>query len=248
MSQQKQATLYRMAGMEHLCPFGLKCHHLLRRHGYSIDDRKLTDREQVEAVKQELDVSTTPQVIIDDRRIGGYEELREYLGIPLKEKGATTYRPVVVLFIMAAFMALAATLAPEPDSVGLRLLQWFIAFSMCLLAYLKLRDVESFSSMFLNYDLLAQRWVPYAYVYPYGEGFAGVLMIAGGMAGVIAAPVAIFIGAVGGWSVFKAVYIDRRELKCACVGGDSSVPLGFISLTENLMMLAMGLWMLIRWA
>jgi uncharacterized protein (DUF305 family) len=44
--------------------------------------------------------------------------------------------------------------------------------------------------------------------------------------------------------VFKAVYIDRRELKCACVGGSSNVPLGFVSLTENVMMVAMALWML----
>lgn len=48
-------------------------------------------------------------------------------------------------------------------------------------------------------------------------------------------PVALFIGTVGAVSVFKAVCIDRRELKCACVGGSSNVPLGFISLTENLM-------------
>jgi len=46
--------------------------------------------------------------------------------------------------------------------------------------------------------------------------------------------------------VIKAVYIDKRELKCACVGGSSNVPLGFVSLTENLMMLGMGLWMLVR--
>jgi hypothetical protein len=43
--------------------------------------------------------------------------------------------------------------------------------------------------------------------------------------------------------VFKAVYIDKRELKCACVGGSSNVPLGFISLTENLMMIGMAVWM-----
>ena len=47
-------------------------------------------------------------------------------------------------------------------------------------------------------------------------------------------------------SVFKAVYIDRRELKCVCVGGSSNVPLGFVSLTENLMMMAMAIWMLAR--
>ena len=30
---------------------------------------------------------------------------------------------------------------------------------------------------------------------------------------------------------------------CACVGGSSNVPLGFVSLTENLMMVAMAVWM-----
>ncbi len=35
----------------------------------------------------------------------------------------------------------------------------------------------------------------------------------------------------------------NRELKCACVGGSSNVPLGFVSLTENVMMVAMALWM-----
>jgi hypothetical protein len=97
--------------------------------------------------------------------------------------------------------------------------------------------------MFLNYDLLAQRWVRYGYVYPFGEAIAGILMISGALT-FISAPIALFIGAVGGISVFKAVYIDKRELKCACVGGSSNVPLGFVSLTENAMMFAMGIWML----
>jgi len=43
--------------------------------------------------------------------------------------------------------------------------------------------------------------------------------------------------------VFRAVYIQKRELKCACVGGASNVPLGFVSLTESMMMIAMALWM-----
>jgi hypothetical protein len=49
---------------------------------------------------------------------------------------------------------------------------------------------------------------------------------------------------VGGVSVFYAVYIQKRELKCACVGGSSRVPLGPVSLLENVMMVAMALWML----
>jgi hypothetical protein len=96
--------------------------------------------------------------------------------------------------------------------------------------------------MFLGYDLLARRWVPYATVYPFAEALAGILMIAG-ILPFIAIPVALFIGTVGAVSVFYAAYVQKRELKCACVGADSNVPLGFVSLTENLMMVGMALWM-----
>ena len=114
---------------------------------------------------------------------------------------------------------------------------------MCVLALLKLQDVETFSSMFLGYDLLRKRWVRYAYAYPYLEAEAGVLMVAAAL-NWLSIPVALFIGGIGAVSVFKAVYVDRREIKCACVGGASKVPLGFVSLTENLMMVAMAVWML----
>ena len=97
--------------------------------------------------------------------------------------------------------------------------------------------------MFLNYDLLAQRWVRYGYVYPFVETGAGLLMMAGVLTW-LSAPATLFVASIGAVSVFKAVYIDKRELKCACVGGDSKVPLGFVSLTENLMMIGMAIWML----
>lgn len=121
----------------------------------------------------------------------------------------------------------------------------FIAFAMSLLALQKLRDVESFATTFLGYDLLAKRWTPYAYVYPFAEGLAGVLMAAGALMW-LSIPVALFIGIVGSVSVYYAVYVQKRELKCACVGGNSNVPLGFVSLTENVMMTAMAVWMLLK--
>ena len=62
----------------------------------------------------------------------------------------------------------------------------------------------------------------------------------------LSAPAALIVAGIGAISVFNAVYIDKRELKCACVGGDSKVPLGFVSLTENLMMVGMALWMLTK--
>ncbi len=240
--QTRRATLYRMVMEQHVCPFGLKAKDLLRRQGFSVDDKWLTSRASTDAFKAEHGVKTTPQAFIDGQRIGGYDDLRRYFGKPVASPDQTTYRPVVMLFVTTLLMALAASHAAFGTLFTLRAAEWFIAFSMTVLALLKLQDVESFATMFLNYDLLARRWVPYSYIYPFAEGLAGVLMIAHAL-NWLSIPTALFIGTIGAVSVFKAVYIDRRELKCACVGGSSKVPLGFVSLTENLMMIAMALWM-----
>ena len=239
----KKAVLYRMVMPGHVCPWGLKAKDLLERSGYLVEDHHLATREQTDAFKAKHEVATTPQTFIGGERVGGYDELRRFLGKRVPDPKAASYRPVIVLFAMTALSALAGSYAVTGQLLTALAVQWFIAFSMVVLSLLKLQNVETFSAMFLNYDLLARRWVPYSYVYPYAEGLAGVLMISGALKW-ISVPVALFIGTIGAVSVFKAVYIERRELKCACVGGSSNVPLGFISLTENLMMIGMALWMI----
>ena len=242
----KTATLYRMVMPDHVCPYGRKSKWLLERRGYRVDDHHLTTREETDAFKAEHGVDTTPQTFIDGERVGGYDALRKRWNITVQSDRDTTYTPVLVVFGVAALMAWAASAWATMELFNWRGVEWFAAFSMCLLAVSKLGDVESFSTMFLNYDVLAQRNPLYGYLYPFGELAAGVLMIAGGWLALLGSPIALFIGSVGAWSVFKAVYLEGRELKCACVGGNSNVPLGFVSLTENLVMIAMGLWMPIK--
>ena len=239
---EKTAVLHRMVMPDHLCPYGLKSKDLLERHGFRVEDHHLETREQTDAFKREHDVKSTPQTFIAGERVGGYDALRARFEGVEKDEDATSYQPVIAIFAVSALMALAVSWYALGTVLSIRALEWFAAIAMSVLAIQKLQDVESFSTMFLNYDLLARRWVRYGYLYPFGEGLAGVLMIAGALTW-ISAPVALFIGTIGAVSVFKAVYVDRRELKCACVGGQSNVPLGFVSLTENLVMIAMGLWM-----
>ena len=240
----RKATLYRMVMPKHLCPYGLKAKDLLEREGYEVEDHWLTTREETDRFKAEHQVKSTPQTFINSERVGGFDDLQRHFGKAANNPNATTYTPVIAVFSMTALMALAASYAVYGTPLTMRAAEWFIAFSMCVLALLKLQDVESFSSMFRGYDLLAQRWVRYAYAYPFLEGIAGVLMVAGAL-NWLSIPVALFIGTVGAVSVLKAVYVDKRDIKCACVGGSSKVPLGFVSLTENVMMVAMAVWMLV---
>lgn len=238
------AKLYRMVTPKHICPFGLRSKDLLEREGYEVEDHQLSSRSETDAFKQQHDVETTPQTFINGQRIGGYDKLREFFGKGIAGQTGTTYTPVIAIFSVAALMTLGWQFASGNALLSLSSLLLFIAISMSFLAVQKLQDLYSFTQSFITYDLLAMRWLRYGYLYPFLEAYAGIGMIAG-LPALWVAPVSLFIGTVGAVSVFKAVYVDKRELKCACVGGDSNVPLGFVSLSENLFMIGGGLLMLI---
>jgi len=242
-TETKTASVHRTVMDTHFCPYGVKSKWLLERKGFTVEDHHLTTREETDAFKSEHSVETTPQTFIGGSRIGGYTELRAYIGNPLPDPDKTTYRPVLAVFAAALVLALSISQFVYGQPLTIRAGEWFIAFSMAMLAMLKLQDVEKFSSMFVGYDLLAKRSVPYSYAFPYLELLVAVLM-AGRLLPWLSIPIALTIGTIGAVSVFYAVYIQKREIKCACVGGSGNVPLGFVSLSENLAMMAMGVWMM----
>lgn len=79
MSDDKQATLYRMVLPEHTCPFGVRAKQMLEQSGFAVEDRVLSSREEVDAFKDEQGVATTPQIFIGGERIGGADDLEAYL-------------------------------------------------------------------------------------------------------------------------------------------------------------------------
>jgi len=79
MSEERSAILYRMILPEHTCPFGVRAKQMLDDAGFTVDDRILRTREEVDALEEKLNVSATPQIFIDGERIGGSDDLEQYL-------------------------------------------------------------------------------------------------------------------------------------------------------------------------
>ncbi|MBN2973030.1 glutaredoxin 3 [Roseomonas aeriglobus] len=79
MANDTTATLYRMVLPDHTCPFGVRAKQMLEDAGFTVDDKILRSRDEVEAFKQDQGVATTPQVFIDGERIGGSDDLARYL-------------------------------------------------------------------------------------------------------------------------------------------------------------------------
>src|SRR5690349_8422044 len=96
----RKAVIYRMVMPQHVCPWGLKAVDLLKRSGFEIEDHHLASRAETDAFKAQHGVSTTPQVFIGGKRVGGYDDLRRLLGKPVRDPKATSYRPVIALFGM----------------------------------------------------------------------------------------------------------------------------------------------------
>ncbi len=223
-----EVRLYRMDLPEQPCPWGLKTIRLLQEHGIPFADHRLTSPAAIEAFKAEQGVASTPQIFAGAERIGGYTDLATRLGVR-PEGASVSYTPVLAVFGTALLVSLAV-------GGGLR---GFMGYALCLLAMLKLMDVEAFASSFLKYDLISQRLPLYAQLYPGLELLAGLgFLITPPVP--LAALLALLLGLAGMVSVTKAVYIDKLALNCACVGGNSSTPLGVVSFAENLIMVAMG--------
>jgi glutaredoxin len=64
---------------EHTCPFGVRAKQMLEQSGMEIEEHILGSREEVEAFKAEHGVATTPQIFIGGERIGGSDDLEDYL-------------------------------------------------------------------------------------------------------------------------------------------------------------------------
>jgi glutaredoxin len=220
--------VYRMSTPEHECPWGLRAINLLTERGIPFEDIVLRSRAEVDAFKATHGVATTPQIFFGDQRVGGYADLAKLFAVQA-ETADYSYTPVIALFSTTGLVALATSLG----------ITGFMGISLSMLASLKLMDINAFAASFEKYDLITQRFKPYGKTYPFAELAIGLGFLSG-FAPLVTGIGSLLVGISGAASVFKAVYIDKMALNCACIGGNSKAPLGVVSFAENAIMAIMG--------
>ena len=214
------------------CPFGIKALDLLKTREFSYIEHMLEGEEEFQAIKERFGVTTTPLVLQEGKKVGGYSDLAKSLGVEVDPR-EQSYWPIIAVLGVAVVTGL--TLNQGIHGV--------MGIFLAILATLKFLDLKAFVAGFRKYDLLSKRLEPYGYIYPFLElGIAlGILSM---MIPIITGSVSIGLGILGSISVFKAVYWEKLDLNCACVGGSNKVPLGIISFLENVAMILMGILLL----
>lgn len=143
------------------------------------------------------------------------------------------YLPLITIIGLISATALTLTLrdmqqgmAALSGTISYFMIGFFLVFSG-----FKLIDLKGFAEGYSTYDLLAQRWYAYGYIYPFLELFFGLAMILWGDR-IWLLWMEIIVMVFSGIGV--AIKIARREkFQCACLGTFLKVPLTSITLVED---------------
>jgi copper chaperone CopZ len=114
---------------------------------------------------------------------------------------------------------------------------FFLVFS-----FFKLLDVKAFAESFQMYDLLAAKLPVYGKIYPFIELGLGLLCLIHFQPNYVywADIVIMTFGALG---VIQSV-VDKRKIRCACLGTVFNLPMSTITIIENSLMVLIGVWLL----
>ena len=150
-----------------------------------------------------------------------------------------TYRP---LLLILAYLLAASILVQVPQN-GLAGVLWhetmryFMAGFFLVFSFFKLLDVPAFADAYAGYDLLAKRWHGWGLIYPFVELALGLAYLANWNP-LLTNWVTLIIMGFSAIGVIQAV-LDKRSIRCACLGAVFKLPMSTVTIIEDVGMVAM---------
>lgn len=126
---------------------------------------------------------------------------------------------------------------------GMRAMNHFMAGFFLVFSFFKLLNLAAFADAYAGYDIVAARWRPYGFAYPFIELALGAAYLTGFQPLATNAVTLVVMG-VGTVGVVKSL-LARRKIRCACLGAVFNLPMSYVTLTEDLLMVAMAAVMMV---
>ena len=154
----------------------------------------------------------------------------------LPEKSIITYKPLILIITFIAGVSLLVQY-PFNDISGMLWMRHFMAGFFLVFAFFKLLNIKGFASSYQMYDIIAERWNGWGYIYPFIELGLGILYL------INIAPfntnlITIVILGISSIGVIKS-NLNKRKIKCACLGDVFNLPMSTVTIVEDLSMVAM---------
>ena len=115
---------------------------------------------------------------------------------------------------------------------------FFLVFS-----FFKLLNLKGFAESYSMYDIVAKKWQGWGYVYAFTELALGIAFLTG-FTPIITNTVTFIVMSVSIIGVLQSV-LNKRKIKCACLGDVFNLPMTTITVIEDALMIAMSAIMLL---
>ena len=154
----------------------------------------------------------------------------------------SVYKPLLIAF--AYITGIAILTAWSSDEINwMRGMNNFMGGFFISLSFFKLLDVKAFADSYSGYDLLAKKIRIYGLIYPFIELGLGLAYISNWQP-FYTNIITIAVMAFSTIGVIETI-LNKRNIRCACLGSVFNVPVGTVTLIEDLLMVAMALFSLL---
>lgn len=147
-----------------------------------------------------------------------------------------TYKPILLIF----GYILAITLLIEGYKGGFNLSNWmnnFMAAFFLVFSFFKMLNLKGFAESYFSYDIIARRWMGWGYVYGFIELLLGLAFLVR-FQPLITNAVTFVVMSISIIGVLQSV-LNKRKIKCACLGAVFNLPMSTITIIEDALMIVM---------
>ncbi len=170
------------------------------------------------------------------------------MAMPVFEEGQKswleTYKPVLLIF---AYIT-GITLLIQAVNGYFNWMQWmnhFMAGFFLTFSFFKLLNLSGFADSYSTYDVIAKRWSGWGYVYGFVELGLGLAYLVGFIDPLVTNAVTFVVMSISLVGVLQSV-LNKRKIKCACLGDVFNLPMSTITILEDALMIGMSAIMLLN--
>lgn len=152
-----------------------------------------------------------------------------------------SYRPLQLIF---GYLLLVTVLLQWKNGYNLMsAMQVFMGGFFLVFSFFKLMNLKGFAEGYGTYDIVAAAIPAWGFVYPFVELALGLAIITG-IAPLAVNLVTLLVMGVSSIGVIRSL-LRKQQVRCACLGTVISLPLGKVTLVEDLLMVLMSAIMII---
>ena len=158
---------------------------------------------------------------------------------PIKSSKLKQLRPLLIIF--AGLLMATALLNYKAFDLNEAMMD-FMGLFFLVFGFFKLLDLKGFPDSFAMYDPLAKAFRVYGWAYPFIElGLGTLLLLRIGLVPVFA--ITLLLLSITTVGILRSI-LDKREIRCACLGTWLNLPMTEATLIENAIMIIMAVYML----